>query len=619
MATDWGEEYRSKLLSAEEAVLKVGPGRSVFLGTACGEPQSLVKALLSKSYAMIDSEVIQTLSLGLTFYADDQFRDQFRLNAFFIGPNVRSAVNEGRADYTPVNLSDIERLFASGLKPVDVAMIQVAPPDQDGYCNLGVSVDITMAAAMHADVVIAEVNPNMPRVGGDSRLHLREIDHLVENDQPLLEYVAEGDSGKVAPRIGKNVADLVPDGATIQVGYGSIPDAILAFLEDKKDLGVHTEMFSDGIIDLVEKGVITGARKGFHEGKIVASFCMGTRRLYDFIDGNEMFEMYPSSYTNDPCNISRNDRMIAINSALEVDLTGQVCTDQIGHRFYSGIGGQADFMRGAARSPGGKAIIAMPSTAQHNTVSRIVPTLTSGGGVTTTRGDVQFVVTEYGVADLRGKSIMERALALIGISHPRFRAELLMHAKSLHYVYQDQMEAGYVGVYPEQYEVVKVVADTEMYFRPAKPTDEPMLKEMFYSFSRDTVYNRFMGLKRSMPHRELQRIVNIDYDTRMTIAGFVNEEGVWSMVAFAMYDLDKESNTAEISFAVSDQWQNRRIGTLLMDMMIGIARDRKIRAFTAELLAENMRMLDLFYRTGLKVETRLVEDTYLVTIDLWAK
>jgi len=619
MATDWGEEYRSKLLSAEEAVLKIGPGRSVFLGTACGEPQSLVKALLAKSYAMIDSEVIQTLSLGLTFYADDQFRDQFRLNAFFIGPNVRSAVNEGRADYTPVNLSDIERLFASGLKPVDVAMIQVAPPDQDGYCNLGVSVDITMSAAMHADVVIAEVNPNMPRVGGDSRLHLREIDHLVENDQPLLEYVAEGDSGKVAPRIGKNVAELVPDGATIQVGYGSIPDAILAFLEDKKDLGVHTEMFSDGIIDLVEKGVITGARKGFHEGKIVASFCMGTRRLYDFIDGNEMFEMYPSSYTNDPCNISRNDRMIAINSALEVDLTGQVCTDQIGHRFYSGIGGQADFMRGAARSPGGKAIIAMPSTAQHNTVSRIVPTLTSGGGVTTTRGDVQFVVTEYGVADLRGKSIMERALALIGISHPRFRAELLMHAKSLHYVYQDQMEAGYVGVYPEQYEVVKVVADTEMYFRPAKPTDEPMLKEMFYSFSRDTVYNRFMGLKRSMPHRELQRIVNIDYDTRMTIAGFVNEEGVWSMVAFAMYDLDKESNTAEISFAVSDQWQNRRIGTLLMDMMIGIARDRKIRAFTAELLAENMRMLDLFYRTGLKVETRLVEDTYLVTIDLWAK
>jgi acyl-CoA hydrolase/GNAT superfamily N-acetyltransferase len=619
MATDWGEEYRSKLLSAEEAVLKIGPGRSVFLGTACGEPQSLVKALLAKSYAMIDSEVIQTLSLGLTFYADDQFRDQFRLNAFFIGPNVRSAVNEGRADYTPVNLSDIERLFASGLKPVDVAMIQVAPPDQDGYCNLGVSVDITMSAAMHADVVIAEVNPNMPRVGGDSRLHLREIDHLVENDQPLLEYVAEGDSGKVAPRIGKNVAELVPDGATIQVGYGSIPDAILAFLEDKKDLGVHTEMFSDGIIDLVEKGVITGARKGFHDGKIVASFCMGTRRLYDFIDGNEMFEMYPSSYTNDPCNISRNDRMIAINSALEVDLTGQVCTDQIGHRFYSGIGGQADFMRGAARSPGGKAIIAMPSTAQHNTVSRIVPTLTSGGGVTTTRGDVQFVVTEYGVADLRGKSIMERALALIGISHPRFRAELLMHAKSLHYVYQDQMEAGYVGVYPEQYEVVKVVADTEMYFRPAKPTDEPMLKEMFYSFSRDTVYNRFMGLKRSMPHRELQRIVNIDYDTRMTIAGFVNEEGVWSMVAFAMYDLDKESNTAEISFAVSDQWQNRRIGTLLMDMMIGIARDRKIRAFTAELLAENMRMLDLFYRTGLKVETRLVEDTYLVTIDLWAK
>jgi len=619
MASAWEKEYRSKVLSADEAVLKIGPGRTVFLGTACGEPQALVKALLSKSYAMIDSEVIQTLSLGLTFYAEDQFRDQFRLNAFFIGPNVRGAVNEGRADYTPVNLSDIERLFSSGLKPVDVALIQVSPPDEEGYCNLGVSVDITKSAAMHADVVIAEVNPNMPILGGDSRLHLREIDFLVENDQPLMESTGDGDTTKIAPRIGKNVADLVPDGATIQIGYGNVPDAILSFLSEKKDLGVHTEMFSDGIIDLVEKGVITGKRKGFHEGKVVASFCMGTKRLFDFINKNEMFEMYPSSYTNDPCNISRNNHMIAINSALEVDLTGQVCTDQIGHRFYSGIGGQADFMRGAARSPGGKAIIAMPSTAQHHTLSRIVPTLSTGGGVTTTRGDVQFVVTEYGVADLRGKSIMERALSLIGISHPRFRAELLMHAKSLHYVYQDQMEAGYMGVYPEQFEVVKVVADTEMYFRPAKPTDEPLLKDMFYSFSRDTVYNRFMGLKRSMPHRELQRIVNIDYDERMTICGFVNEDGIWSMVAFAMYDLDKDSNTAEISFAVSDRWQNKRIGTLLMDMMIDIARERKIRAFTAELLAENMRMLDLFYRTGLKVETRLVEDTYLVTIDLWSK
>jgi acyl-CoA hydrolase len=614
-----GELYRSKLLSAEEAVLKIGPGRTVFLGTACGEPQALVKALMEKSFAMIDSEIIQTLSLGLTFYAEEKFTDQFRLNAFFIGPNVRNAVNEGRADYTPVNLSDIERLFASGLKPVDVALIQVTPPDEEGFCNLGVSVDITKSAAMHADVVIAEVNPHMPHLGGDSRIHLKEIDYVVENDGPLMEFTGEIEISRVAPRIGKNVAELIPDGATIQVGYGTIPDAILSYLGDKKDLGVHTEMFSDGIIDLVEKGVINGKKKTLHPGKIVSSFCMGTKRLYDFIDGNEMFEMYPSSYTNDPCRISSNDDMMAINSALEVDLTGQVCTDQIGHRFFSGIGGQADFMRGAARSKGGKAIIALPATAQHHTVSRIVPTLTAGGGVTTTRGDVQFVVTEFGVADLRGKSIMERALALIGISHPRFRAELIMHAKSLHYVYQDQTDAGYVGVYPEQYEQVKLVADNELYLRPAKPTDEGTLKEMFYSLTQATVYNRFMGLKRSMPHRELQRIVNIDYDTRMTMCAFANDEGVWSMVAFAMYDLDKKSNTAEISFAVRDSWQNRRIGTLLMDTMANIARERKIKALTAELLSENMRMLDLFYRTGLKVETRLVEDTYLVTIDLWSK
>lgn len=614
MLKDWRDRWREKIKTADEAVACVERGQRVFIGTGCGEPQTLLRALIGRADHLADNEFIQTISLGLVPYAEERFTDKFRLNAFFIGPNVRNAVNEGRSDYTPVYLSEISRLIEAGKIPIDVALIQVSPPDEHGYCSLGVSVDITKSAAEASDVVIAQVNQYMPRVLGDSFIHISDIDYVVEAHEPLLEWRADdGESPEEIDRIGRFVAELVDDGSTIQTGYGSIPDAVMRHLKNKKDLGVHTEMFSDGIIDLVESGVITGKKKTVHRGKIVASFCMGTKRLYDFIDNNPVIEFHPSNYTNDPCLIGKHDKMVAINSALEVDLTGQVCADQLGYMFYSGLGGQVDFMRGAARSKGGKPIIALPSTAQGGKVSRIVPRLSEGAGVTTTRGDVHYVVTEYGVAELHGKSIMQRALAMINIAHPKFREELLAAAKFHHYVFLDQSEVPYRGLpYPQEYETYKTFDGVQIFFRPIKPTDEEMMKELFYSFSEETIYQRFMGPKMAMPHRELQHFVNLDYDTRMAIVAIVREKERTKIIGVGRYSLDKTTNIAEVAFVVHDDWQNKGIGTFLMNMLIRIGRDRGIKAFTAEILAENKRMLNLFYKTGLKVETRFEGNTYIV-------
>ena len=618
MSDYWKADYQDKLKTADDAVSTIKRGQKVFIGTACGEPQSLVRALITKAGSLADNEILQTLSLGLAPYTNERFGDEFRTTAFFIGPNVRDAVNEGRADYTPVYLSEIDRLLRTDRYPVDVALIQVSPPDEHGFCSFGVSVDITKTASEKADVVIAEVNSTMPRTLGDSFIHISQINHIVENEEPVLEWIPDqGGEADIIDRIGEHVANLVEDGSTIQVGYGPIPDAVLRHLRSKKDLGVHTEMFSDGIVELVEKGVINGRRKTIHVGKILVSFCMGTRKLYDFLDNNPMIEFHPSSYTNDPCLIGKHDNMVAINSALEVDLTGQVCADQLGYQFYSGLGGQVDFIRGAARSKGGKPIIALPSTAKEGTISRIVPRLSEGAGVTTTRGDVHHVITEYGAAELHGKSIMQRALALINIAHPDFREQLLHAAKFHHYVFLDQSEVPYHGLpYPEELETYEELDDALVYFRPVKPTDEPMLKDLFYSLSEKSIYYRFMSMKTKMPHRELQPFANIDYDTEMAMVGIVREHDVPVIIAASRYILDRKSNTAEVAFLVRDDWQDRGIGSFLMSYIIRIARQRGIKTFTAEVLPQNIAMLHVFHSTGLKVETKMEEGSCLVRIDL---
>jgi 4-hydroxybutyrate CoA-transferase len=419
----WIEQYRSKLVTASQAVSCVESGMRVYIHPGCAEPEVLVEALIGRAPFVKDVEVMHLLTMGASPYCVPDMAPHFRHNALFVGGNVREAVNDGRADYTPIFLSEVEALFESGDMPIDVAFIQVSPPDSHGYCSFGVGVECTLTAAKCARYVVAQVNGNMPRTYGDSFIHVSEIDAIVELSRPLCELKVQP-SSELFRAIGTRVASLIEDGAVLQCGIGGIPDAVLPNLMDRKDLGVHTELLSDNAIPLIEGGVINGQRKNWKPRKVILSFVLGTRKLFEFLDENPIFEFHPSAYTNDPFRIAQNDRMVAINSAIEVDLTGQVCAESIGAQFYSGFGGQLDFIRGAARSKYGKPIIALPSTAKHDTVSRIVPRLTNGAGVLTTRADVHYVVTEYGIAYLHGRTIRQRAEALIQVAHPKFHDEL---------------------------------------------------------------------------------------------------------------------------------------------------------------------------------------------------
>lgn len=425
--------FRGRLTTAADAVKVIRSGMRVFLTGNCSVPQRLLGELVRRSPDLRDVEIVQVLTIGPADYVEPGLERHLRVNTLFISDNVRKAVNDGRADFTPCFLSEIPSLFTKGLLPLDVALIHVSPPDEHGFCSFGIEVGITKPAAQSAKVIIAEVNEQMPRTLGDSFIHVSKIDHIVPVDYRLPE-VHLADSSDLATRIAQHIAGLIPDGATLQTGIGAIPDAVLRLLVNHRHLGVHTELFSDGIIDLIERGVLTGERKTLHPGKVIAGFMLGTQRLYSFVHNNPIIELHPTDYTNDPFIIARNARMIAINSAIEVDLTGQVCADSIGSRFYSGVGGQVDFIYGASRASGGLPIITLPATALEGTVSRIVPALKPGAGVTTTRNHVRFVVTEHGVADLYGKTIRQRAQALINIAEPKFREDLTRSAHALKFL-----------------------------------------------------------------------------------------------------------------------------------------------------------------------------------------
>ncbi len=419
----WEDDYRAKRVSPEAALRVVSAGMRVYIHPGCAEPEVLVEALLAEAPRLHDVEIVHIMTLGSAGYVAPEMAGHFRHNAMFIGANVREAVNEGRADYTPIFLSEIESLFESGQMPIDVALIQVSPPDPHGFYSFGVDVGTTLTAARMARHVVAHVNDQMPRTYGDSFVHVSELDAVVEVSRPLCE-LPPSEISPVHRAIARNVASLIEDGDTLQLGIGSLPDAVLAELGGRRDLGIHTEMVSDHVIPLIEAGVINGRRKTFHPRKVILGFLLGTRKLFDFVAENPIFEFHPTAYTNNPALIARNDRMVAVNSALAIDLTGQVSADSLGTYFYSGIGGQVDFIRGAAQSRGGKPIIALPATAKNGTLSRIVPILAAGSGVVTSRGLTRYVVTEFGIAYLHGKTIRQRAEALIEIAHPNFREEL---------------------------------------------------------------------------------------------------------------------------------------------------------------------------------------------------
>ena len=607
--------YPGKFLSESKIFSHIHPGSSIFISSACGEPQYLVRALIkyleADPKAFFDAEVMHIWTLGIAPYTEERFKANFRHDSFFIGNTTRQAVNRGMADYTPIFLSMVPDLFYRGLVPVDVALIQTSPPDEHGYMSLGVSVDIVKAATENARVVIAQVNSNMPRVHGDGFIHIEDVDFIVPYDEPILEYQSETED-EIVQRLGSYVARLIQDGDTIQVGYGSLPNAILSNLSDKKHLGVHTELLSDGIVDLMKKKVIDNTKKNMNRGKSVAAFCMGKKETYEYIHDNPSIEFRTIDYTNNSLVIAQHVHMTAINSALEIDLTGQATAESLGKFFYSGIGGQADFMRGAVLAPGGKTILAIQSTAENGTISRIVPFLKEGAGVTLHRGDVHYVVTEFGIAYLHGKNIRERAMELIAIAHPKFRPWLIEEAKKQNLIYKDQaFIAGKAGEYPEELEARRTTkTGLEVFLRPVRMSDESLLKELFYSLSEDSMYRRFISMRKDMPHERLQQFVVIDYTKEMVILALLQEGEKEKIVGIGQYGIHEASHTAEVAFAVRDDHQNKGIGTTLLTYLTYLGKRQGLLGFTAEVLVENRPMLHLFEKMGFDISKRISEGVY---------
>jgi len=607
--------YPQKFIPEEQIFRHIQRGDRIFIHTACGEPQYLVQALIhfveSNPKAFFDAEVIQVWTLGVAPYTDEKFKYNFRHNSFFVGNNSREAVNRGLADYTPIFLSNVPGLIYRGLVPINVALIQTSPPDDHGYMSLGVSVDIVKAAVEKASLVIAQVNNHMPRVHGDGFINIKDVDFIICHDEPLLEYEVVAPD-EVAQQIGKYVARIVQDGDTIQVGYGSLPNAILSNFGDKKHLGVHTELLTDGIIELMKKGVIDNSRKDLNRGKTVATFCMGHQKTYEYIHDNPSIEFRTINYTNTPLTISRQRNMTAINSALEIDLTGQATAESLGRTFYSGVGGQADFMRGAVLAPGGKSILAIQSTAEWGKVSRIVPFIREGAGITLLRGDIHYVVTEYGIAYLHGKNVRERAMELIAIAHPQFRPWLIEKAKEANLIYRDQaFIPGKRGEYPEHLETFRTSSKGfQILLRPVKISDEPLLKDFFYSLSDTSLYRRFISFRKDMPHERLQEFVIINHAKEMTILATVKEAEKEKVLAVGQYGKNESTHTAEVALAVRDDYQNQEIGTELLSYLTYLAKREGLLGFTAEVLVENRPMLHLFEKMGFDIQKRSEQGVY---------
>ncbi len=596
-ALDWIERnVHTKLVDAETAVSKIKRGSRVFIGTGCGEPQHLIRSMIADT-SLQDIMLYQMLSITLSEYVDDPaFLRRFQVRLFFISQAMRKAAFEGKIEYIPAYLSQIPELFHSHRIGLDVALVQVSPPDQFGYCSLGVSVDITKAAFENARMVIAQVNPKMPKTCGDTFVHVDEIDYLVWHEEPIVTSVPKMQDDSITRRIGHFVSQLVDDGSTIQIGFGSLPFAILKYLDRKKDLGIHTQLVTDGLIPLIEKKVITNRKKTLLPGRIVASLCMGSEKLYEYVNDNPAFYFRASDFVNDPTEIARNDNLISISSALEVDLTGQICTDSVGHLFYSGIGDQVDFIRGSAMSRGGFSIIAMPSTAKNGKVSRIVPHLSEGAGVATTRGDVNFVITEYGIAELQGKGIYQRVMELAQIAHPKFRAALVEVAKKRHYIFADQIPPSqedllFIEGYKSTYEIKN---GKTVEFRPLLPSDEFAYRNFFYSLQEKTIYSRFFYRMKLFSHEIAQKQwASVDYRKNISLVGLLQRRGHKEIVAIGSY-ASADKDMAEVAFVVREDMQGMGIATYLLGILESIARENDYKGFEATVLRENKSMIHVF-------------------------
>ena len=593
---DWQQLYAHKVIDAEEAISKIGRGSRVFVGTGCGEPQHLIRAMV-KDQRLQDIMIYQMLSSTFANYMDDEkFLRRFFIKVFFISQKMRQAAFDGKVEYIPAYLSQIPKLFSTHRIGLDAALVQMSPPDKYGFCSLGVSVDITRPGVEHAKIVIAQINPRMPRTWGDSFVHVDEIDWLVPHAEPLVESLNTTKPNEVARRIGLYVSQLVDDGATLQIGFGNLPYAILQYLGDKKDLGLHTQLINDAMLPLFENKVITNRRKSYLPGRAVASLCMGSEKLYEYVNDNPAFYFRSSEFVNDPLVIARNDQLVSISSALEVDLTGQVCSDSVGYMFYSGIGDQVDFLRGSSMSEGGFSIIALPSTAQNGTVSRIVPHLSEGAGVATTRGDVNFVITEYGIAELAGKGIYQRVIELAQIAHPKFREQLIDVAKSRHYIFSDQLPPSTEDLlFLEGYKsTLKLKNGKTIEIRPLLPSDEFAYRNFFYSLQEKTIYLRFFYKMRTFTHEMAQKQwASIDYHENISLIGLAQVGGHKEIMAIGSYAKESEGR-AEVAFVVREDFQGQGMASYLLTALENIARENGFYGFCATVLRENTAMIHVF-------------------------
>ncbi|MBU2871061.1 GNAT family N-acetyltransferase [Colwellia sp. E2M01] len=574
-------------------------GNRIFIGSNAAVPNALIDDLIANSQGLHDIETVHMLTLSENVWAKPEHKDLFKVNSLFIGgKNIREAVAEGRGDYTPCFISDVPQMFHEKILPLDVALIMVSPPDEYGYCSMGVSVDIVSAAVKAAKYVIAQVNTKMPRTNGHSFVHVNQIHSWINVDQELPQIIAP-EIDQRTEQIGQYVAMLVENGSTLQIGIGKIPEAVLTYLGNHKNLGIHSEMISDGVIDLMLKGVINNRRKTYHKGKAVVSFCIGSQKVYDFVDGNPHIEFYPSEHINSPVKISKNDNMVSINSAIEVDLTGQVVADSIGYQFYSGIGGQVDFVRGASLSKGGKAIIALPSTTKDGKISRIVGHITEGGGVVTSRGHVSYVVTEFGIASLQGKSIRERALELIRIAHPKFRDKLLSDVRK-HYWVPEYQESSPSSV-PElgSIEMKRFnFANTNYILRPLAPADERKLQEFFYSHNKETLIMRYNHHITQMTREKSCNLVSVNQHTDLALC-FTQKDSLGEAIqAVARYYYIESINSGEVAFVIKESLRGRGMATALLAEIIAIARIRKLDSLVASVRRDNGSMLKVFERAG---------------------
>lgn len=604
---DLKETCPQKVVTATQAVSKIKSGSRVFIGTGCGEPQHLIRTMVNAT-ALEDIRVYQMLSSTLSQFVNDKsFLRRFSLKLFFISVAMRQAAFDGKIDYIPAYLSQIPQLFKSQRIGLDVALIQVSPPDKFGFCSLGVSVDISRAGMDYAKLVIAQVNPRMPRTWGDSFVHIDEIDYFVIHEESLVEAVPSSKDDEVARRIGHYVSQLVDDGATLQIGFGHLPYAILQYLADKKDLGLHTQLITDGFLPLFEKGAVTNKKKTLLPGRVVTSLCMGSEKIYQFVDNNPLFYFRSSEFVNDPTVIARNDNLISISSALEVDLTGQVCSDSMGYLFYSGIGDQVDFLRGSVMSKGGFSIIALPSTAKNGAVSRIVSHLSEGAGVATTRVDVNFIITEYGIAELQGKGIYQRVLELTQIAHPKFREGLIEAAKKHHYIFADQLPPSRDDLlFLEGYKSTLMLKNSKtIEVRPLLPTDEFAYRNFFYSLQERTIYFRFFHRKRVFSHEVAQKHWSVvDYRKNMSLIGLVQMGGHKEIMAIGSYVMETDAR-AEVAFVVREDFQNMGVASYLLEKLEIIAKENSYSGFSATVLMENAAMLHVFKKRYLHAKTMM--------------